>query len=428
VTTSPANVTTTSANSTRASAPPDAAAATAVAPPSETRRLDGITGLRAVAALCILLFHVWIYAGPDTTHGTDLGPFTRIVGQAHLGVPLLFVLSGFLLFRPFAGACIKGKPFPSVRAYLTNRALRILPAYWVILLCVALFLQQALLSHPEHLLVNTFFVQTYDPDTIFTGIVPAWSLCVQAVFYLSLPLFGLAAITLARRSRRRTLGALVPVAALAGFGFVGMLLLRVLDGGALRVYSLSFPTRAHWFALGMALALLRVRWEAGGRLGLPSWWRPGAAAITLALIVVSIVLDARHTIGHVEHQTVLALGCVVLLALVVFPPEGKSPWYLRVLGSRALVAVGLVSYSLFLWHDPFVRAFRDAGVTMGGPGGFVANLLLILAVSLALSAITYRLVEVPALRYKRTATRGDGRRTGPEAVGSLEPRDLKAPS
>src|SRR6266702_5271766 len=102
--------------------------------PSMGRRLPGVEGLRAIAACSILVFHAW---GLTPTHGTRLGPFDRFVPDLQFGVVLFFTLSGFLLYRPFAAAILRAELRPSLRSYVRNRALRIVPAYWFILLACA---------------------------------------------------------------------------------------------------------------------------------------------------------------------------------------------------------------------------------------------------------------------------------------------------
>jgi peptidoglycan/LPS O-acetylase OafA/YrhL len=118
-----------------------------------------------------------------------------------LGVILFFPLSGFLLYRPFAAAVVRGVHGPGVRTYLRNRALRILPACWVILLVTSVALGAALLrdassalvvgstvGQPLTLLKDVALVQSYDPWTLLTGIGPAWSLVIEVAFYVTLPL------------------------------------------------------------------------------------------------------------------------------------------------------------------------------------------------------------------------------------------------
>jgi peptidoglycan/LPS O-acetylase OafA/YrhL len=72
-----------------------------------------------------------------------------------------------------------------------------------------------------------------------------------------------------------------------------------------------------------------------------------------------------------------------------------------VLETRVLVAIGVVSYSVFLWHEPLIRSLTDAGVTFDGTKGFAANVLLVFAVTMLLAALTYRYVERPALLRKQ---------------------------
>jgi peptidoglycan/LPS O-acetylase OafA/YrhL len=73
---------------------------------------------------------------------------------------------------------------------------------------------------------------------------------------------------------------------------------------------------------------------------------------------------------------------------------------LRLLESRVLVAAGTISYSIFLWHEPLIRWMKAHGLVLTGPGGFVANTLALAAITVVLSALTYRYVEAPAMRLK----------------------------
>src|SRR5439155_14852002 len=135
---------------------------------------------------------------------------TVFIRPLQSGVTLFFVLSGFLLYRPFAQAALNGTARPSIRRYLRNRALRILPAYWTVLLVsvgagatvVAATESGNLVGRlgPGQLSASLLLVQSYRPSTIFTGLQPAWSLCVEAAFYVLLPLAALAASARRRRS------------------------------------------------------------------------------------------------------------------------------------------------------------------------------------------------------------------------------------
>jgi peptidoglycan/LPS O-acetylase OafA/YrhL len=162
----------------------------------------------------------------------------------------------------------------------------------------------------------------------------------------------------------------------------------------------SFFLQADLFTFGMVVAVLRVEAE-DGVLRLPAWWRK---ACLVAIPVIGIPTAALTGVGHLNfyvYGTLTALVFGLALALVVLPGmDGRPPGVLRVLESRPFVAVGLVSYSLFLWHEPLQRWLQVHGFTAGGTGGFFLNLLVIAVVAGILSALTYRFIELPALRRK----------------------------
>jgi peptidoglycan/LPS O-acetylase OafA/YrhL len=388
-----------------------------------SRRIRGVDGLRALAATSILVYHVWLYGSP-TGSPPNVGLFNRFVAP-HLpvGVTLFFTLSGFLLYRPIAAAVMHHAALPDARSYFRNRALRILPAYWVVLLATAVLLPAVdvrtsatrvalgrLVSHPAQLLANGLFMQNYFRGSMDSGIGPTWSLAVEVVFYISLPLLGLLALAVAGRSarvRRRTLAVVVPAAVLYGLG-VGTSVLTDHMDRATALYAVlvrTFLYHADLFAFGMLLAVLATH-VMDGSLVLPRRWAFATGAAFVALVGATMIMADRGVVltfqGDVPYETLTALAAALLLALVVLPrADGSVPWLTRLLDSRALVAVGLVSYSLFLWHEPLIRWFNRMGWTFAGGGGFVANLALFAALTGVLSALTYRYIERPALARKR---------------------------
>jgi peptidoglycan/LPS O-acetylase OafA/YrhL len=346
-------------------------------------------------------------------------------------VTLFFSLSGFLLYQPFVAAALSGSPFPKVGSYFRNRALRILPAYWAILFAVGVLLPAALLRQSRDQLVlgrlvedpwlavrNATLTQDYSPGGLLTGIAPAWSLAVEVVFYLTLPLLGLLAMVVARRAAtptRRLLAGLAPAGLLLVVGLSGRAVARFLvpaggmfpgwDGDWHSVIVSSFWAKADLFSFGMALAVLYV----GARQGLvrlPDRWPLLAVAAAAAIAVPTLLLVDRWVIDKTmyAYQLPTSLACTLLLAVVVLPDQAERPSrLLGVLTSRPLVAVGLASYSLFLWHEPLQRLLHERGLTLDGTRGFVINLVVLGVLSGLLSALTYRYVERPALRRKTPA-------------------------
>ncbi len=352
------------------------------------------------------------------------------ISTLSVGLTLFFTLSGFLLYRPFAAAIARGTPRQSFPAYLQNRFLRIAPAYWVIILVAAVILAAAnvrtasgaldvgRLTDPLDFLQTALLLQNYRPETMIIGIGPAWSLAVEVVFYLALPLLVLMALWLARRAtshRGRIAALLAPAMLLLLIGLTGKAVAaHVLPASALAGYGTdwhsvverSFWAQADLFAFGMAAAVLYVE-VADGRISLPARWR-GLAVLAALLVFVPCAWTMR--LG--EHSYMLqntgeALAVALLLAAIVVPggPATRPAWALKVLESPAFVAVGAVSYSLFLWHYPVILWLRENGLTAGGTAGLALNLLLVAVVAGGLSALTYRYVERPALRHKRRGRR-----------------------
>jgi peptidoglycan/LPS O-acetylase OafA/YrhL len=364
------------------------------------KRLLGIEGMRAVAATSVLVYHVWLIGKvtPAQPHGVDFGSLSQLFWHLQSGVTLFFVLSGFLLYRPYVAAALRSQPAPSLHAYLTNRALRILPAYWTILLFTAIAFQRDLFRQPESLFANLFFAQIYVPSFVRTGIIPAWSLAVEVTFYLLLPVLGGLMIR-----RLVTLGASALVAAFAPAlllllsGLLAKALYAAFDLGI--VWETALPVRADWFSFGMTLAVVRVLWE-DGRLRLPRRFGLATAVAIAALLSAAVVLRDRSVLSALDIQTPIAAACALTLGLVIFSSP-RSP-LVRFLTWRPVFALGVASYSVFLWHYPLIQWLDSEGVSLEGRAGFAANLALIAALTVLASTITYRFVERPALARKRS--------------------------
>lgn len=396
--------------------------------PSWGGRLAGIEGLRALAASSIVVYHTWRYSSPNGTP-ERFGALSRfILPSLPVGVTLFFTLSGFLLYRPFAAATMRGGSLPDIARYSRNRALRILPAYWVILLMVALVLQVArvgdagtvarygsLAGDPGLLGRNIVLVQNYGPSTLLTGIGPTWSLAVEIAFYACLPLLALVAWRLGRRAssrKGRRLAALVPPVVLLVIGISGKVVAAFVVPGLgpglgwtsdwHSVLERSFLVQGDLFAFGMAIAVLRIDAE-DGLLRLPPWWPAVTAGMVAAIAVPTVWFGSTGRLHPYAYDTFMAFACGLVLSLVVISRRkgGRPSTAARMLEVRPLVAIGLISYSLFLWNEPLILWLRDHGLTSEGRRGLLLNLVVVWLVVGALSTITYRFVELPVLRRKR---------------------------
>lgn len=384
-------------------------------------RFPGMDGLRAIAAGGVLLVHVGLISGFAFRQRDGVGPY---VARAELGVALFFLISGFLLYRPFVAAAYDDRPLPSLRRYARRRLLRIVPAYWVALTVLAVVLDvrdRHDISSLRDVVVYYGFLQVYFADTALGGIQQAWSLCVEMAFYVTLPAWA----WLLRRAGDRAGGPDRPgrrlavelgaLAALYAFGLVYRYVCIRHAGPATE----SIEYRVNWlpanvdlFALGMAVAVVQVhavRWPSAaagrvaavaGRIG--GWWWLGA--------VVSYWLVAEHaglsvgvgadTPGQWMRRQVLygsTAFCLLLPAVFGDPDRGLVR---RALRSAPVAAVGLVSYGVFLWHEGVLDLYRQARDYVPFAGPFGPQLVVTALGTAAIAAASWYGVEKPALRRK----------------------------
>src|SRR3954465_10815837 len=214
-------------------------------------RMHALDGLRGLAALGVVLLHVWIYTGanaPDKSLTTDLW-----MGELRLCVLLFFVLSGFLLAVPWVAAARGEREAPKLGRYIARRAARIVPAYWFALAGAVALLPGT--GHgraiPRHGVPKfVFFLPNVFPETRNQLDPPMWSLHVEVSFYVVLPLIGLG---LSRPGRARR-GPLTVCAVLIAAG-VAWTTAGVLGEWAPEV-TWTLPTYLATFSCGIAAAVL----------------------------------------------------------------------------------------------------------------------------------------------------------------------------
>ena len=370
-------------------------------------------GLRAVAALSIVGFHAAFFVLRDGA----LRPYTS---HLDVGVTIFFLVSGFLLYRPFVRSRMLDEPLPSTGAYAWRRFLRIAPAYWVALTIVTVWLSLPDVFGSKAPLFYGF-AQIYDPGTSLGGIAQAWTLCVEVSFYAFLPLWALLLRPLPGRGRPD----LVALQELAGLALLFVLSVAykvwalrqtspiALDSGQ---YLQPLPNFLDQFAIGMALAVLSVWSQCRGErpeprpIALLRRW-PSApfllAAVAFWVVSKKIGLSgellpahypARTFLERHELYSLIALG-VVAPAIFATPGRGLAG---RLLGNRVVLWLGLVSYSIYLYHLAVVRQLHD-WIDIGGAQEFRLLFFFVVGAvcSAAIAAVSYYVVERPALSLKR---------------------------
>lgn len=329
-----------------------------------------IDGLRALAVLAVIAFHA----------------FPAQVGGGFCGVDVFFVISGFL---------ISGIIFDELRArrfsyasFYARRIRRIFPALLLVLAACAVagwFVMATgqYRSLGKHIAAGALFVSNlalwneagyFDAAAETKPLLHLWSLGVEEQFYIVWPLL----LGLAWR-RRWNLPLLIALIALASFG----LNLYWTETRITAAFYSPF-TRFWELMAGGALAWLRF---ARPQARVPAPDALSVAGLLLIALGVALLDGATAFPGWAALLPVLGTAAVIA--------AGPRAWCnRRLLAARPVVAVGLISYPLYLWHWPLL-VFADHADWL--PAGMQARLLAVLA-SFALAWATYALLEIPVRR------------------------------
>lgn len=356
--------------------------------------VPALTGLRGIAAAWVLVFHLWQFSGSPALAIHSAGwvvDFTPLAACGFLGVDLFFGLSGFLLSMPFHRALRARAPMPSLRTFWIRRCRRVLPAYYtnlVIIVAVLLALGQvsslSSLSLASHLLLAQNLVPVRET---LNGVY--WTMPIEWDFYAILPLLMLAL------ARWRAAGMLIGVLALA-------VTFRVLCYGAYfdapwarhfdYGWIMQLPARLDEFFFGALGAWVHVRNPPAARTARRLVW-VGVLGIAVAMILFTRIgnyLLPPRVPWIFLHFTWIgaAFGAFILGA------ASQRAWFCW----RWLAWLGLVSYSLYLWHYPLLEAAQHLRLlATGGHFAMLRTALIAAPPILFVSWLSQHFVERPFL-------------------------------
>jgi len=343
-----------------------------------------IDGLRAVAVLAVIAFHAFPGVAPGGFYGVDI----------------FFVISGYLISTLLAAAFARpgARPGPVIADFYRRRVRRILPSLLVVLAACYAFGYARLIPGAfgqlaEHVAASAGFCLNlvlaastgyFDTEAASKPLLHLWSLGVEEQFYLAWPLV----IWFVTRARLGLLRTAVFLAAVSYF-------INVYKPPGSYAADFFLPQTRFWelsvgcIAAALDPALRRTRAAGGERRGLLV---SNLAALVGAVLAGLALFLGRDRAGVPDAQALLPTGAAFLLILA-----GPAAWLnRRLLAFGPLVAVGLVSYPLYLWHWPLLSFAR---ITLGDADTAAVRLVLIAAGGL-LAVLTYVLVEVPIRRRR----------------------------
>jgi peptidoglycan/LPS O-acetylase OafA/YrhL len=316
---------------------------------SKAERVASLTGIRAVAALLVMLTHA-AYTTGKYTHGYVGLVYSRM----EIGVPIFFVLSGFLLFGPWVKAVASDGDSPSVRRYAWHRVRRIMPAYVVtVLAAFALYHFRTAGPNPGHtwtgLVRNLTLSQIYTDNYLYSylhqGLTQMWSLAVEVAFYVALPLMAYLLLVVWCRRRWRPVLLLTGLAGLALITPAWLILVHTTDflpDGS----RLWLPTYLSWFIGGMMLAVLQS-------MGVRVY---AFACVPLAVVCYFIastpIAGEPTTSPHELREALIKAAFYAVIATLAVAPLalGDRGIYAKFLATRPMVFLGEISYEIFLIH------------------------------------------------------------------------------
>jgi len=327
-----------------------------------------LDGLRAIAVLSVIIYHMW----------------HRVLAGGFLGVDVFFVLSGFLI-TSIIWREAQVRQF-SIKRFYERRVRRIMPALLLVLFvttiaATAILLPADLIGYCRSLAATLTFVANiyfwrdtdyFSRSSATKPLLHTWSLGVEEQFYIFFPLL---LVLLARRAPRST----IYVIALTTVGSLLLNIFLIHIGGDSPAFYL-LPTRAWELGCGAVVALLPSRFIVPSKhAAILSW-------TGFMLMMIGLVEPIKLT-----TDTPVALPVVIGTTFIVLAGRHSQPKINRALSYGPIVFIGLISYSLYLWHWPMIVLVNYYFVN-GTPSYVVA--LEIVAIGLCAYG-SWRFVERP---------------------------------
>jgi peptidoglycan/LPS O-acetylase OafA/YrhL len=390
-----------------------------VEPPPLHPRFPLTVGLRAIAAIAIIIGHAWFFTGGFGGFTTSLP--NRLVVRWDGVVAIFFMLSAFLLYRPMIAHRAGGPAPPTTGAYAWRRLLRLYPAYWVALTVLAIFPGLwgafshnwwAFYSLTDFLDVNHLHDVCPATEEFRCGLPQSWTLGIDLTFYVALP-FYLLLTRLLTRGRSVVTWLRIELAVAAILSIASLVLgSSPFDLREQAWFRYSFVGHFYWFGLGLGIAVISVYYARRKVWPAPLRFvseHPGfcwAVGLGIYLVTVFLFSDAPFVFDFKSSEylwmnVIQGVGGVFLFLPAVFsnPNRGLPA---RILGHPLIMWIGVISYGLLLWHGTVAVML---GSLFGSGNGFWTVLIAELVIAVPMACLSYYFVERPLMKLKYRSPR-----------------------
>ena len=370
--------------------------------------IRSLSGIRAVACIWVIFYHLLISAGHFSIYSIHLAnlqiapePLMQLIRFGWFGVDVFFMLSGFVIMMHYRHY-VTHHTYRNIFSFLKIRLARIYPMYacgiGLLFLLVVLGVAPEYIDQGNSVLYHltlTYAWPVYPLGHTETWNFPGWSLSVEWFLYLIFPLLALLLVKLRNKTE---IGVILLL--LAGFAFVFSPLF------AAKI--LGFPALLRG-TLAFCFGMLAYRFSAyltPSSLRQPMMDIIGVICVALMLACFTKWLGSDAGFRRIAPFKLASLYLLITVFLVVLSrPSGIWNW---LLGNRIMDYLGKISYSLYILQFPLFQIWRALIESSElYPKNTLQNGLVIagyFATLIAISALTYRLVEKPAIRYVKART------------------------
>jgi len=398
-----------------------------------TGRVGNVDVLRAAAAFSVLAGHAYVLGGRDIPLRAERWYDVPLL-QTATGVWLFFAISGYVISKPFVDRLVTGRPLPDLVPYAIKRALRIFPLYWIALAAV-LIVYGAGVTNGWHYPFHFALLHNLVPGRQGSLFSVAWTLTLEVLFYIAMPLLALAVRRAGNVTAERLAGLVLATWLASILATAGADLYEVgLTGTWLRG---SFPTMWQMFCPDILLAIAPHLREPAWRrwlVDLPAGGR--ALPLAAACLLVAAILYARPplrfglNIGQLTvdgARPLFAIGYGLVLAKAV----GARAWFEE--RARFVLHLGLISYGVYLWSAVLLYALVSANgerfvpLPSEGLAAYLVHLAFLAGLTVLLAMASWRWFELPFIRLASTLGDRWNRRTGRVSAPARGGRDPGTP-
>lgn len=398
--------------------------------------IAALDGVRAMAFLIVLILHMRLMTAQLNLWNPYSKPWLDAFTRAGFsGVTLFFVLSGFLLFLPYSQALLFQKSWPATKVYYMRRVLRILPVYFFAIFILVMLQNPYLIDPHNWAKLFPFLTMTMDFSNSQPIDGPLWTLAVEFQYYLILPfialsIYGLTRVVRVERAGQRiwvVVGALLALIVLelvvrycgdylTGHPHATFVVSRAVLNG---IFAALYGEKGKFiedFAVGMLIAVCYVfvmhAPNQATSLRVMQRLSPWFGGLSVLLFVLCAMQSNPVTASYtgpiqrlfqiaswtMDFSFALSYGCCVMAVLFNRP----GGWFRRIFAWTPLRWLGLLTFSLYIWHVPFITIIKgnlgSSLFLMNHVVAFCLCWVLVLGIAIPFSFAMYLMIEKPGMR------------------------------